>query len=102
MVESMAGFSPVLGAEVLAVTGGDLAAFGTPDRLARIAGLAPKPSDSGRESGNLWRQRRYDRRLLRAFYLAAQLSPLSCLRIANLLGLETIPLETSHPTRPLL
>ena len=29
MVESMASFSPVLGAEVLAVTGGDLTAFGT-------------------------------------------------------------------------
>ncbi|MBW0287998.1 hypothetical protein ATN38_03465 [Rhodococcus sp. FH8] len=29
MVESMVGSSPVLGAEVLAVTGGDLTAFGT-------------------------------------------------------------------------
>ncbi|NHP13945.1 transposase [Rhodococcus sp. IC4_135] len=43
--------------------------------MARIAGLAPKPPVSGRVSGNLWRQSRYDRRLLRAFHLAAQLSP---------------------------
>ncbi|WP_259120744.1 hypothetical protein [Rhodococcus erythropolis] len=70
--------------------------------MSRIAGLAPEPCDSGRVSGNLWRQRRYGRRLLRRFYLAAQSSPLSCLRIAGLLSLETIPMETSHPTRPLL
>ncbi|OQM78215.1 hypothetical protein B0E55_05830 [Rhodococcus sp. 66b] len=38
MVESMAGLSPVLGVEVLAVISGDLTAFGTPDRLSRIAG----------------------------------------------------------------
>ncbi|MGR6520916.1 hypothetical protein ACU5JM_04705 [Rhodococcus erythropolis] len=31
--------------------------------------MAPEPSDSGRVSGNHWRQRRYDRRLFRAFYL---------------------------------
>ncbi|MET8317571.1 IS110 family transposase [Rhodococcus erythropolis] len=78
VIESMPGFGPVLGAEVLAVTGGDFTAFETADRLAGIAGLAPVPRDSGRVSGNLRRPRRYDRRLLRAFYLAAQLSLRSC------------------------
>ncbi|MBT2263496.1 IS110 family transposase [Rhodococcus erythropolis] len=78
MIESMPGFGPVLGAEVLAVTGGDFTAFETADRLAGIAGLAPVPRDSGRVSGNLRRPRRYDRRLLRAFYLSAQLSLRSC------------------------
>ncbi len=74
VIESMPGFGPLLGAELLAATGGDVAAFGTADRLAGISGLAPVPRDSGRVSGNLRRPRRYDRRLLRAFYLSAQLS----------------------------
>ncbi|MFF1555794.1 IS110 family transposase [Rhodococcus erythropolis] len=78
VIESMPGFGPGLRAEVLAVTGGDFTAFETADRLAGIAGLAPVPRDSGRVSGNLRRPRRYDRRLLRAFYLAAQLSLRSC------------------------
>jgi hypothetical protein len=43
--------------------------FGTPDRLAGVAGLAPVPRDSGRISGKLHRPRRYSRRLLRVFYL---------------------------------
>jgi len=78
VIESMPGFGPLLGAELLAATGGDFTAFGTADRLAGIAGLAPVPRDSGRVSGNLHRPRRYDRRLLRAFYLSAQLSLRSC------------------------
>ncbi|MDV7136928.1 IS110 family RNA-guided transposase [Williamsia muralis] len=78
VIESMPGFGPVLGAELLAATGGGLAAFDTPDRLAGVAGLAPVPRDSGRVSGNLRRPRRYDRRLLRVFYLSAQLSLQSC------------------------
>lgn len=78
VIESMPGFGPVLGAEVLAVTGGDFTAFETADRLAGIAGLAPAPRDSGRVSGNLRRPKRYDRRLLRTFYLSAQLSLRSC------------------------
>ncbi|MGC0366720.1 transposase [Rhodococcus sp. 27YEA15] len=51
-----------------------MSAFGTTDRLAGISGLAPVPRDSGRVSENLRRPCRYDRRLLRAFYLSAQLS----------------------------
>jgi transposase len=45
--------------------------FNTAARLAGVAGLAPVPRDSGRISGNLKRPRRYDRRLLRVLYLAA-------------------------------
>ncbi|WP_328834943.1 transposase [Streptomyces europaeiscabiei] len=52
--------------------------FGTPDRLAGFAGLAPVPRDSGRVRGNLHRPRRYHRVLLRAYYLAAMASLRCC------------------------
>ena len=71
IILSMPGFGVILGAEFLAATGGDIAAFGNTDRLAAVAGLAPVPRDSGRISGNLKRPRRYNRRLLRACYLAS-------------------------------
>jgi transposase len=72
IITSVDGFGPVLGAELLADTGGHLtAAFGTPDRLAAYAGLAPVPRDSGRVRGNLHRPQRYHRGLRRVFYLAA-------------------------------
>lgn len=72
IITSIDGFGPILGAELLADTGGDLAAvFGTPDRLAAYAGLAPVPRDSGRVRGNLHRPQRYHRGLRRVFYLAA-------------------------------
>ncbi len=74
IILSMPGFGPLLGAEFLAATGGDLAVFDRCDRLAGVAGLAPVPRDSGRVSGNLKRPRRYDRRLLRACYLAAMIA----------------------------
>ncbi len=48
-----------------------MSAFGTADRLASVAGLAPAPRDSGRISGNLHRPKRYNRRLLRTCYLGA-------------------------------
>jgi transposase len=70
----MPGFGAILGAEFLAATGGDMACFDSVDRLAGVSGLAPVPRDSGRISGNLKRPRRYDRRLLRACYLAAQIA----------------------------
>ena len=54
--------------------GGDIALYDSADRLAGVAGLAPVPRDSGRVSGNLHRPRRFNRSLLRASYLAAQLS----------------------------
>jgi transposase len=71
IITSIDGFGPVLGAELLADTGGDLVtAFGTPDRPAAYAGLAPVPRDSGRVRGNLHRPQRYHRGLRRVFYLA--------------------------------
>jgi transposase len=78
IITSMPGFGSLLGAELLAAANGDLTTFNTADRLAGIAGLAPVPRDSGRISGNLKRARRYDRRLLRVFYLAANNSIKSC------------------------
>jgi transposase len=74
IILSMPGFGVVLGAQFLAATGGDLSLFDTVDRLAGVCGLAPVPRDSGRINGNLKRPRRYDRRLLRASYLAAQIA----------------------------
>lgn len=74
VIESMPGFGPLLGAEFLGAVGGDVAVFASADRLAAVSGLAPVPRDSGRVSGNHRRPRSYDRRLLRVFYLSAQLS----------------------------
>lgn len=74
IILSMPGFGVILGAEFIAATGGDLSAFASADRLAGVSGLAPVPRDSGRISGNLKRPRRYDRRLLRACYLSAQIA----------------------------
>ncbi|MDI3214069.1 transposase, partial [Arthrobacter sp. AL12] len=75
---SMPGFGPVLAAEFLGATGGDLTVFETADRFAGVAGLAPAPRDSGRISGNHHRPRRYDRRLLRVFYLSGLSALKSC------------------------
>ena len=74
IILSMPGFGVTLGAEFLAATGGNMAAFDSVDRLAGVSGLAPVPRDSGRITGNLKRPRRYDRRLLRTCYLAAQIA----------------------------
>jgi transposase len=52
--------------------------FGTPDRLAGFAGLAPAPRDSGRISGNLKRPARYHRGLQRVFYTSALISIRCC------------------------
>ena len=71
IIESLPGFGPVLGAEFIVATGGNLAAFTTPGRLASYAGLVPVPQDSGRVTSNLRRPRRYSRRLRRVFYMAA-------------------------------
>ena len=74
VIASLPGIGTLLGAEFLAATGGDMAYFGTPDRLAAFAGLAPAPWDSGRLRGNLHRPRRYHRRLQRVFYYSALVS----------------------------
>ncbi|AJC54085.1 putative transposase [Streptomyces sp. 769] len=78
VILSMPGIGPVLGAEFIAHTGGDLSVFGSSDRLAGVAGLAPVPKDSGRISGNMRRPRRYCRRLLRVFYMSAMVAARSC------------------------
>jgi hypothetical protein len=67
----MPGMGPVLGAEFLVATGGNLTAFATSGRLAAYAGLVPVPQDSGRVTGNLRRPQRYNRRLRHVFYMAA-------------------------------
>ncbi|RAS65575.1 transposase IS116/IS110/IS902 family protein [Lentzea atacamensis] len=77
-VLSMPGVGPLLGAEFVALTGGGMAAFGSADRLAGVAGLAPVPKDSGKVQGNLRRPRRYNRRLLRTLYLSAQIAIRCC------------------------
>lgn len=78
VITSMPGIGMTLGAEFVAVTGGDMSVFGSSDRLAGVAGLAPVPRDSGKVSGNLRRPRRYSRRLLRMFYLSTQVAAVYC------------------------
>ena len=79
VILSLPGMGVLLGAEFLAATGGEMACFGTPDRLAAFAGLAPAPWDSGRIRGNRHRPQRYHRRLQRVFYYSALVSIGSCL-----------------------
>lgn len=78
VIESLPGIGVLLGAEFLAATGGDMAFFGTPSRLAGFAGLAPAPRDSGRIRGNLHRPRYYHRGLNRVFYYSAMISLAHC------------------------
>jgi transposase len=75
---SVPGFGPLLAAEFIAATGGTMAHYENADRLAGIAGVACVPRDSGRVAGNHHRPKRYDRRLLRACYLAAQIAARYC------------------------
>ncbi|MGW6412831.1 IS110 family transposase [Streptomyces vinaceus] len=78
VIASMPGIGPLLGAEFLAATAGDMSRFGSADRLASFAGVAPVPRDSGNISGNLHRPRRYHRGLQRVFYTSALISIRSC------------------------
>ncbi|MET7696909.1 IS110 family transposase [Streptomyces sp. NPDC005485] len=78
VITSMPGLGVILGAEFLAATGGDMAVFGTADRLAGFGGVAPVPRDSGKISGNLKRPQRYSRRLQRVFYTSALFSIRKC------------------------
>ncbi|MGY4928767.1 transposase [Streptomyces sp. 900105755] len=78
VITSLPGIGDTLGAEFVAATGGDIAVFGSPDRLAGVAGLAPVPRDSGKVSGNLRRPRRYSRRLQRVFCISAQVAATHC------------------------
>ncbi|MBT2479918.1 transposase, partial [Streptomyces sp. ISL-94] len=77
-IASMPGIGPLLGAEFLAATAGDMSRFGSSDRLASFAGVAPVPRDSGNISGNLHRPRRYHRGLQRVFYTSALISIRNC------------------------
>jgi transposase len=78
VIASMPGIGPLLGAEFLAATAGDMSRFGSADRLASFSGVAPVPRDSGNVSGNLHRPRRYHRGLQRVFYTSALISIRSC------------------------
>ncbi|MGT2464206.1 IS110 family transposase [Sinomonas atrocyanea] len=75
---SVPGFGPLLAAEFIAATGGSIAHYENADRLAGVAGVAPVSKDSGRISGNHHRPRRYDRRLLRACFISAQVAAIRC------------------------
>lgn len=78
VITNIPGIGMTLGSEFIAATGGDMSVFGSSDRLAGVAGLAPVPRDSGKVSGNLRRPRRYSRRPLRMFYLSAQVATVCC------------------------
>jgi transposase len=78
VITSMPGLGVILGAEFLTTTGGDMSAFGTPDRLACFGGVAPAPWDSGKIGGNLRRPQRYTRGLQRVFYTSALFSIRRC------------------------
>lgn len=78
VISSMPGIGPLMGAEFLAATAGDMGRYGSADRLASLAGVAPVPRDSGNVSGNLHRPRRYHRGLQRVFYTSALISIRSC------------------------
>lgn len=71
---SIPGFGVLLAAEFIGATGGTMRHLANADRLAGIAGVAPVPRDSGRVSGNMSRPKRYDRRLLRACYISAEVA----------------------------
>ncbi|KAF5991923.1 hypothetical protein BOG92_008690 [Streptomyces sp. WAC00263] len=71
VISSMPGIGPLLGAEFLAATGGDLSRFPSADRLAAFSGVAPVPRDSCNVNGNLHPPRRYHRGLQRVFYRSA-------------------------------
>ncbi|MEU2107162.1 IS110 family transposase [Nocardia sp. NPDC019255] len=74
LILSMPGFGVKLGADFIAGTGGDMLAYGSADRLAAACGLAPIPRDSGSITGSNRRPTHYDRRLLRACYMSAQIA----------------------------
>lgn len=78
LILSLRGIGPRLGAEFVATTSGNLALFASADDLAAFAGLAPVARDSGRVTGNLHRPRRFNRTLLRVFYLSSLASLPAC------------------------
>ncbi|WP_285701975.1 IS110 family transposase [Actinomadura sp. NBRC 104412] len=75
VITSLPSIGPLLEAELITATGGDMAASGSADRLAS---LAPVPHDSGRVRDNLHRPRRHNRRPLRMFFMSALVSIRCC------------------------
>lgn len=71
ILESVPGIGTRSGAELIAITGGDLTTFGSAAKLAAYAGLAPVPHDSGNRHGALRRPQRYHRGLRKVFYMMA-------------------------------
>ncbi len=71
IILNIPGIGTTLGAEFLAAVGGSLDEFDSPDALADFAGVAPRPRDSGKVSGNHHRPLVYHRRLQRVFYTSA-------------------------------
>lgn len=71
ILESVPGIGTRSGAELVAITGGDLTSFGSAAKLAAYAGLAPVSHDSGNRHGTLRRPQRYHRGLRKVFYMAA-------------------------------
>ncbi|MEU1124877.1 transposase [Streptomyces sp. NPDC005899] len=55
VITSMPGLGVILGAELLAATGGDMTAFGTADRLVGFGGAfgSAAPGGAGRGSGRI-------------------------------------------------
>jgi hypothetical protein len=92
---SLPGMGKEMGAVFIAATGGEMDAFGSTDRLAGYAGLAPAPRDSGRVSGNPRRPRRFHRGQLNAMYLSRAVEP------EERSGLEgALPTQTRRGERP--
>ncbi|MFC9982931.1 IS110 family transposase [Gordonia sp. UCD-TK1] len=71
ILESVPGIGTRSGAELVAITGGDPASFGSAAKLAAYAGLAPVPHHSGNRRGTLRRPQRYHRGLRKVFFMAA-------------------------------
>jgi len=70
-IESLPGVGPLLGAQFIVATGGDVrAAFANAGRLASYAGLMPVPRGSGRVSGSYRRTRCCNRPLRQVFFMA--------------------------------
>lgn len=99
MIRSLPGMGVRLGAKFIAATGGDLDAFGSAERLAGFAGLAPQPRDSGRVSGNLRRPRRYHRGLLRTMYVLPRLQGVLPTKTERREGTQTSSPCPRPPTR---
>lgn len=71
IILSMPGFGTVLTAEFLALTGGNMHNYPSPDKLAAFSGVAPVSRDSGNTFANNRLPRSYDRRLRRVWFMSS-------------------------------